>query len=113
MSILDPTPQPVISQSDQVAARLRRQTVSIHKNMVCAFNDSARMFWSNPSATPVEIATSLGVDAGEMFALHAKLGILLAEISPESIVDGTSVVGEFVVNGDGTVTVQLPVEPVS
>lgn len=112
MSILDPVSQPVVSQADQVAARLRQQTVLMHESMVRAFNDSSRSFWANSAAPPADIAASLGTDAAEMFALHAKLGALLAEISPGAIAEGAAMVGAFTVNGDGTVTVHPLTDPV-
>jgi len=37
--------------------------------------------------------------------LHGKLGALLASVKPEAVADGVSVVGQFTMNEDGTVTI--------
>jgi hypothetical protein len=75
------------------------------QQLTSVYNDGARNFWANPRATPQEIAEALGDRAAEVFQLHGKIGALLASVKPESIEPGMSVVGQFTVNQDGTVTV--------
>lgn len=110
MSILDPNinininNQPV---SEQAAKRLINQTRNTFNQMVQAFNEGAKTFWSNPrGATPTEVATGLGTNAAEVFRLHYALGQLISSVKPEAIQEGLSVIGQFTINEDGTVTVQ-------
>lgn len=97
---------PQIPVSERAANRLRNLTRQTYQQMVSAFNQGSSIFWQNPmGASPQEIADALGADAKEIFELHAKLGALLATVKPEAIAEGSSVVGQFTVNGDGTVTI--------
>jgi hypothetical protein len=91
----------------QIAARrLIRMTRRTYKEMVASFNRGSLLFWQNSGgASPADIAEELGPNAAEVFALHARLGVLLAEVDPNAIAEGASVVGEFTMNQDGTVTV--------
>ena len=113
MSILDRDPsrdQP--PPAAQAAERLIRMTKNTYDQMVMAFNEGANVFWSNRmGATPEEVAAALGTDAKEVFFLHARLGELIALVKPEAIAEGVSVVGEFTMNEDGTVTVVPPPAP--
>ena len=109
MSILDNNiPSNPVPPANIIAERIKRQTRLTYQNMVNAFNDGAKTFWTNSAASPSDIAAALGANAKEVFELHAKLGALLASIKPESIVDGSSVVGNFTMNDDGTVTIVVP-----
>lgn len=108
MSVLDnnnPANEPV--PSAKVAANmLLNMTRQTFNQMTHSFNRGAKVFWNNPmGANPQDIANELGTDAAEVFRLHAKLGALLSEVKPDSITEGASVVGNFTVNNDGTVTV--------
>lgn len=106
MGILDNnniTPQ--IPNAEKVATRLKHQARATFNQMVKAFNDGSKTFWQNDKASPSEISAALGSDAKEIFELHGKLGELIASIKPESITEGSSVVGSFVINEDGTVTI--------
>jgi len=90
----------------QAAIDLIRTTQHTFGMMTHAFNEGSRKFWSNPDgATPQQIADELGTDAAEVFQLHSKLGTLLAEVDPTSVTEGLSIVGNFTMNEDGTVTV--------
>ena len=113
MSILDRDPannQP--PPAAQAAERLIRMTKNTYDQMVMAFNEGANVFWSNRmGATPEEVAAALGTDAKEVFYLHARLGELISLVKPEVIAEGLSVVGDFTMNEDGTVTVLPPPEP--
>lgn len=108
MSILDNNnvPQPV-PLARMAANRLINQARNTYQQMVQAFNQGARIFWANP----VDIAAELGTDAREVFELHYKLGQLIASVKPEAIVEGTSLVGNFTMNEDGTVTILEPEAP--
>jgi hypothetical protein len=107
MSILDNNdnverPSPAKRSAD----RLRQMTRQVYNQMLYAFNNGAELFWTNRAgATPEEIAAELGLDAKEIFELHAKLGELLGSVRPEDIQKGLSVVGNFTMNDDGSVTV--------
>lgn len=105
MSILNQPSAPPVDPAVRAANMIRNQTRQTFQNMVISFNQGAKMFWNNPQASPSDIASALGVDAKEIFELHAKLGSLLASVKPESIVEGSGVVGQFTTNEDGTVTI--------
>jgi hypothetical protein len=109
MSILDSVGEN--SVADQVSSRIKNQTKQTFQNMVNAFNEGSKIFWQNPRGlTPVQIATALGTDAREVFELHYALGQLIGAVKPEAIETGLSVIGQFTMNEDGTVTV---IEPIS
>lgn len=108
MSILDDNTVPPMPQPAKMAAnRLISMTKQTYREMVQAFNQGAQIFWQNRmGASPSEIAAELGNDAKEVFELHYKLGQLIATVKPEAIAEGASLVGNFTMNEDGTVTVQ-------
>ena len=113
MSILDnnnvPVPTPPAAQV--AANRLINQARMTYQQMVQAFNQGSRIFWANGmGANPEDIAAELGTNAREVFELHYKLGQLIASVKPEAIVEGMSLVGNFTMNEDGTVTI-LPTTP--
>ena len=106
MSVLDNNEVPVtIPVPEKIARQLKAETKSAFKDMVDAFNKGSKLFWNNSRSTPAEIAAALGTDAKEIFELHGKLGALIGSIKPEAISEGSSLVGSFVVNQDGTVTI--------
>ena len=88
-----------------IAGNIKGTARQTFQSMVSSFNMGARTFWSNPRATPSEIAAALGTDAKEVFELHYALGQLIANIKPESISSGLSLIGQFTMNEDGTVTI--------
>lgn len=93
----------------EAAIDLIRTTQHTFMMMTHAFNEGSKRFWSNSNgATPQQIADELGTDAAEVFQLHSKLGALLGEVDPTSVTDGLSVVGNFTMNEDGSVTVIPP-----
>jgi hypothetical protein len=110
MSILDRNDFDQRPPADVIAARrLLMMTKHTFQQMVNSFNEGSRIFWSNQmGASPEEIAEELGTDAGEVFYLHARLGELIALVKPEAIAEGLSVVGNFTMNEDGSVTVIPP-----
>lgn len=98
--------------SAQIAANgLKTATIQIFETMVNGFNVGSRHFWNNPAASPSAIAQELGTDAREVFQLHYALGQLIANIKPEAINEGLSVIGQFTMNEDGTVTVITTPKP--
>lgn len=108
MSILDNDndPTPAVPAAKIAARRLKILTRQTYQQMVQAFNQGAKVFWQNPNgASPAEISAALGLDAKEVFELHYKLGQLIASVKPEAIAEGASIVGQFTMNDDGTVTV--------
>lgn len=92
----------------EIADALKLQAKNIYNNMVAVFNRGSKMFWSNPNATPAQIAEALGSDGKELFELHYKLGQLISTADPTAIAEGSSVIGQFTTNEDGTVTVLPP-----
>jgi hypothetical protein len=104
MSILDNNQSP-IDKSIQISNHIKNTTRLTFQSMVNAFNNGSRTFWSNPRATPSEIATALGTDAKEVFELHYALGQLINNIKPDSIQEGWAAIGQFTMNEDGTVTI--------
>lgn len=106
MSILDNSPNNEIVLSTQIANRIINQTKQTFNNMASAFNEGSKMFWQNPrGVSPQDIANALGTNAKEIFELHYKLGQLISEIKPEAISTGLSIIGQFTMNDDGTVTI--------
>ena len=94
------------SISNQVANRIKNHTRQTFQNMVNSFNEGSKTFWQNPRGlTPTQIAEALGTDAKEVFELHYALGQLIANVKPEAIAEGLSLIGQFTMNEDGTVTV--------
>ena len=113
MSILDrnDTPNPV-PPAKMAANRLIMLTKQTYQQMVSAFNMGSQIFWANRmGANPQDIASELGSDAKEVFELHYKLGQLIASVKPEAISEGASLVGQFTMNEDGTVTILEPEAP--
>jgi hypothetical protein len=115
MSILDNDNgqnRPMVPPAKMAANRLINQARNTYQQMVQAFNQGSRMFWANDmGASPVEIAAELGTNAKEVFELHHKLGLLIASVKPEAVAEGASLVGDFTMNEDGTVTVTVPEVP--
>lgn len=113
MSILDNNDVPNPVPAARLAAnRLINMTRQTYQQMVQSFNQGSMVFWANGAgASPSEIAAELGTNAKEVFELHYKLGELIATVKPEAIQEGSSLVGDFTMNEDGTVTIIVP-EPV-
>lgn len=107
MSILDREFEPErLAPAKMAANRLIQMTKQTYNQMVQSFNQGSQAFWKNGmGASPKDIAAELGTDAKEVFELHAKLGQLIASVKPEAIAEGASLVGQFTMNEDGTVTV--------
>lgn len=112
MSILDNN-QPQLTPAEIIAKNLKVSTKQTFQVMTNSFNTGSVNFWNNPRATPSEIASALGTDAREVFELHYALGQLIASVKPEAIAAGLSLVGQFTMNEDGTVTIieQPPSQP--
>lgn len=108
MSILDSNLVPEFTKPQVIANNLKFATVQTFQMMVNSFNFGSQNFWNNPEASPAEIAQELGTDAKEVFQLHYALGQLIANVKPEAINEGLSVIGQFTMNEDGTVTVIEP-----
>lgn len=108
MSILDNINN--ISLAQNAANNMRNQARDLFGAMVNVFNSGSQEFWNNSNATPEEIANELGSDAKEIFELHSKLGQLIASVKPLAIEEGLSLVGNFTLNDNGTVSIitQVP-----
>lgn len=108
MGVLD-QPSPVqVTMAERAANQLKQNARQTFNGLVQTYNSGARLFWQNPDATAQDIAAALGTDGVELFQLHAKIGTLLAEIRPESVVDGLAIVGEFTYNEDGSLNIIPP-----
>lgn len=95
-------PQP----AEIAAQRLIQITRHTYQQMVNSFNQGSEIFWNNSmGASSEEIAAKLGTDAKEIFELHYALGQLINNIKPDSIAESISLIGQFTMNEDGTVTV--------
>lgn len=105
MSVLFPQPE---TPAERTAKLLVSHSREIYSRLVSAFNNGAKIFWTNPDVMPHDVAEALGEDAVEIFQLHAKIGALLAQVNPAAIAEGAAVVGEFEYNEDGTVTITDP-----
>lgn len=93
------------SVSERISNNIKIQTKQNFESMVIFFNEGAKAFWRNPNATPTQIANNLGVNAKEIFELHYALGQFIGSIKPEAIEEGLSVIGQFTMNENGTVTI--------
>lgn len=110
MSILDEVAQPV-DPAVEAAEQLKTHLRQTYRYIVAAFTEGAELFWTNPQGIPpADIAAALGTDAAEIFNLHWQLGQFIASVRPEAVQPGLSLVGEFVINEDGSVTVPPPAE---
>lgn len=105
MSILNDNQVIELTNAQIAAKNLIDQTRHTFNVMVNAFNIGSRHFWNNPNSSASEIAEALGPNAREVFELHYALGQLIGSVKPESIQIGLSVVGQFTMNEDGTVTI--------
>lgn len=76
--------------------------------LVRTFNEGSQRFWSNPDATPEQIADALGTDGKELFQLHARIGAILADVSPGLIAPGVAVIGAVAYSEDGRVRIVKP-----
>lgn len=94
-------------QPAEIAAqKLIQITKQTYQQMVNAFNQGSQIFWNNGNgASPSQIASELGENGKEIFQLHHMLGQLIGSVHPESIQEGVSLIGQFTMNEDGTVTV--------
>jgi hypothetical protein len=108
MSILDDNPEVPIDKATIIANSIKGDARNTFQMMVNAFNTGSRNFWTNPHATPLEIAQALGSNAREVFELHYALGLLINSIKPDRIQEGWNVIGQFTMNEDGTVTIIEP-----
>jgi len=105
MGILDQINSNNYTMAEQVAEIIKKETQNTFLKIVNSHNDGCKMFWKHPLALPSDIAAALGNDAKEIFQLHYALGQFISSINPEAIAPGLSVIGQFTMNEDGTVTV--------
>lgn len=107
MSVLDKNIEFRQDPAIQAAQSLIRLTKKSFEQMVNTYNEGTKIFWQNPDGvTPAEIATILGEDAAEIFALHYKLSVFISQIKPEAIQESLGLIGNFTLNENGSVTIQ-------
>lgn len=111
MSVLDKPNVPEITPAIRISSQIKQTARGTYQQLLTTFENSVRLFWRNPQATPAEIASALGTDAREVFQLHAKLGALLNEIKPGCIANAVNVIGDVTYNDDGTITVKPKTTP--
>lgn len=92
----------------EIASLLKLQAKNIYNNMLSSYSRGIKLFWDNATATPEEISAALGNDAKELFELHYRLGQLISSVDPIAVVSASSVIGQFTMNEDGTVTILPP-----
>lgn len=92
-------------EAEIVAGSLVKITKNTFDKIKVSYTQGVQMFWNNPKATPQEIADALGQDASEVFSLHYKLGELIASVDATFLEDTAHLIGSFVQNEDGTVTI--------
>jgi hypothetical protein len=96
----------IIQGSPQkISNQLKTQAQNVYNTMVAVFIRSSKMFWENPNATPQQIAEALGTDAKQLFEVHYKLGQFISSINPSDIEEVSSIIGNFTMNEDGTITI--------
>jgi len=108
MGILDNTVNNnnfVIPPAIRIAEEIKHHTKQTFNNVVNSYVQGTKMFWQNSSASPSEIAEALGTDAKEIFELHYKLNEFINTIKSETTTSANSIIGNFTMNEDGTVTV--------
>lgn len=112
MSILNDNSIDNIGPSaDMIAKRILQQTRQTFRTMTEAFNQGSRTFWQNYQGfSPEQLAQALGTNAREVFELHYALGQFINSIQPEAINEGWSIIGNFTMNDDGTVTILHNIE---
>lgn len=92
--------------AEVAAQKLIQITKHTYQEMVNAFNQGAEIFWNNSmGASPIDIADKLDTNAKEIFELHYKLGQLLSSVNNNTIADANNLIGDFILNQDGTVTI--------
>lgn len=92
-------------EAEIIAGSLVKITKNTFDKIKVSYTQGVQMFWNNPKATPQEIADALGQDASEVFSLHYKLGELIASVDLSLLEDTAHLIGSFVQNEDGTVTI--------
>lgn len=93
---------------EEISLSLKTQAKNVYNNMLNTYSRGLRLFWNNPNATPQQISNALGTDAKELFELHYKLGQLISSVDPLVVASVSSIVGQFIMNEDGTVTILPP-----
>ena len=102
MSILENNNQ---DEAKIVADSLISEAIGLYNHMNETYTNGTYRFWKHPLLAPQEIANGLGSKGKELFLLHYQLGQLLNSIKPGSIDSANSVISNFTMNEDGTVTV--------
>lgn len=105
MSYLDLDYTPQQTAANKAAQQITDLLRAMYRKNKIAFEETARIFWANPDATPQEVSNVLGTHASGIFSLHAQLGTLIASVDPSGVNAGLSYVGSFTQNSDGTVTI--------
>ena len=95
-----PPPAPQVA-----AAQLIYDSNELFQKLIESFNDNYNLVWNNPSATPPEVVTALGVNGLLVFEASAGLATYLNSLGaspalPTSIPTGWN----FQANPDGSVT---------
>lgn len=106
MSILDSLPSDPACVT--VAKELLTDAHTIYNQMLDMYNSSTQRFWNNryyQECSPSGISEALGNNAKELFILHYQLGQFLNSIKPGCVDATNTMIGNFTLNDDGTVTI--------
>ena len=100
----EPTTEQLIARTN---SRIKKVSLNIYKTMENRHESVWDLIWNNKDGlTPQEILDSFGSDAAELFLFSGSIQAMLASAGAGYVPVETP--NEFVVNGDGTVTVGDP-----
>ena len=112
MSLINNVPtEPTEPTTEQLVARtntrIKKVSLNIYKTILNRHESVWEMIWDNSNGlTPQEVLDSFGSDAAELFLFSSNIQTMLAAAGAGYVPVETP--NEFVVNGDGTVTVGEP-----
>lgn len=88
----------------RVGKRIKNMSKRLNDDIAKKHSNMFNIVWHNGAGlTPQEVLTEIGTDAGELFSYSTSIQTLLAGADPDYVVLETP--NEYVINGDGTVTV--------
>lgn len=93
------------SNPDLEVLKLKADAKKSFEQLHFTIKRATERFWKNPNYTPQEMALAAGTDAKELFELHSMIVSVLENANPGSCNDIISMVGDYTVNPDGTVTI--------
>lgn len=104
--------QPAEPTSEEVAQRVAEQILNMsretYNHLVRVQRQGVKAVWEHPKTTPQEVVDALGENAAKVFSYHAKITDLVKELATNEGIDVDVLlpVNSFIVNQDGTVTLE-------